>query len=213
MSHTIVRKLFDAWESLFHKVFRLQEIQPGEEHLFYISKRRYIGKPFTVDGVFVRLFDPVVELHFNNDIIERALHSDPNVVRAMVQLLREARKTMPLLASALQGHRYRDAKALYGITFIHRGIERFGFQTLPMPGTLSRRLTSWHLTNLLKMLNPDADHILETHKDVLVPKLVVASKQHIIEQFAEGAEGTQIDSSKSSSASSSFDNQKYMLHI
>lgn len=195
MSRKAIRKLFDLWETLFHVALHLEDIEPGVEHLFYISKRMYFGRSFTVDGVTVRTFDPVIELHFNNDMVEGALRADPNVVRAMIQLLRQARQTMPVLAGAIQSPRYRKAKALYGITFIHRGIDRFGFHTLPLSNGVTKRITTWHLTNILRMLNPDADHILETHREVLEPKLVVASKEHIIEQF-----GRVFDSESSSVA-------------
>lgn len=187
MPNRAVRLVFDVWESLFHKAFHLEEIEPGVEHLFFIALRRYSGQPFEVDGVKVRPGDRVVELHMNNDVVERALREDDNVVRATVQLLRKARQSMPALSRAIQQAKYRDAAALYGISFIHRGIERFGFHTLPLPDGLSKSLTTWHLTNVLKMLNPDAEHILETHHDVLQPKLVVASKQRIVELFAEHA--------------------------
>lgn len=184
MPSRAVRTVFNLWESLFHRAFHLEDIEPGVEHLFFIAKRRYMGRPFEVDGVHVRSGDKVVELHVNNDMVEHALREDGNIVRAMVQLLRQARTSMPALARAIQSERYADTEALYGITMIHRGIERFGFHTHPLPDGISKSLTTWHLTNVLKMLNPDAEHLLQTHHDVLYPKLVVASKARIIELFA-----------------------------
>lgn len=183
MPNRVVRAVFNVWESLFHRAFHLEEIEPGVEHLFFIAKRRYIGRPFEVDGVQVRSGDIVIELHVNNEMVEHILREDGNVVRAMVQLLRHARQSMPMLTKAVQQEKYQSAMALYGVTFIHRGIDRFGFHTLPLTGMLSKSVTKWHLTNVLKMLNPDANHLLETHPDVLQPKLVVASKATLVELF------------------------------
>ncbi|WP_067621792.1 YkoP family protein [Alicyclobacillus acidiphilus] len=197
MPNPALRAVFDMWESFFHHAFRLEDLEPGVEHLFYIAKRRYMGRPFEVDGVKVRSGDRVVELHVNNDMVERALREDSNVVRAMVQLLRQARTSMPALARAIQSPRYAETQALYGITMIHRGIERFGFHTLPLPDGISKSLTTWHLTNVLRMLNPDADHLIQTHHDVLQPKLVVASKARIIELFS--TPGHQVKDTDSSS--------------
>ncbi|SDW49944.1 hypothetical protein SAMN04489725_1075 [Alicyclobacillus hesperidum] len=186
MPSRALRAVFDVWESLFHRAFRLEDLEPGTEHLFFVAKRRYFGRGFEVDGIRVNPGDRVVELHVNNDMVERALREDGNVVRAMVQLLRQARISMPALARAVQRERFADAQVLYGVTMIHRGIERFGFHTYPLPNGIAKSLTTWHLTNVLKMLNPDANHIIETHHDVLQPKLVVASKAKIIEMFGEG---------------------------
>lgn len=188
MPNRFVRYIFDTWESLFHKMFRLQEIEPGVEHLFYIARRRYIGRPFTVDGVDVRFFDPIIELHMNNDMLERNLRQDENTVRAMIQLIRQARqKSIPALVRAIQDEKYNDCKAFYGITLINRGIERFGFQTRPLEDGMSKRMTTWHLKNILKMLNPDAKSIIQNHPDMLEPKMVVASKYSLISLLYNGS--------------------------
>ncbi|AEJ43921.1 YkoP family protein [Alicyclobacillus acidocaldarius] len=187
MPNRAARAVFDAWEALFHRALHLEELEPGTEHLFFVARRRYLGRTFEVDGIVVRPGDPVVEMHMNNALIERALREDANIVRAIVRLLRQARVSLPALAKAVQHEKFEDAQVLYGITMIHRGIEHFGFHTYPLRNPFVRAVTSWHLTNILKMVNPDADHILQTHRDVLQPKLVVASKQKIIEMFGEGA--------------------------
>lgn len=179
------RKLFEGWEALFHRMFRLQELVAGEEHLFYIAKRKYMGKSFVVDGVSVGPGDTVIELHFNNEIVERLLVQNDNLVRAMVQLILQARKSMPALVEAVQAPQYADVHALYGITFINRGIERFGFHTRPMQSGFTKKLTTWHLKNVLRMYNPDADHVITAHEDVLEPKIVVASKARLIELFGQ----------------------------
>lgn len=185
MPNRVVRFLFDTWESLFHKAAGLREIEPGQQHLFFIARRKYLGEPFSIDGVEVRPRDLVIELHFNNEMVEQALRADDNIVRAMIQILREARQSMPALARAIGQEEFREAKALYGITFIHRGIERFGFETRDIPSGLSKAITSWHLKNVLRMLNPSGEQIIHTHASVLQPKLVVASKERIIKQFLE----------------------------
>ncbi|EPZ52497.1 YkoP family protein [Alicyclobacillus acidoterrestris] len=184
MPRRVVRRVFDVWEAMFHRMFRLEDIEPGAEHLFYITKRKYTGRPFSVDGVSVKRFDPVIEMHMNNQLVERALREDENVVRAMVVLIRQARRSLPALARALQAEKYQDAKALYGITFIHRGIDHFGFQTLPLNAhSLMTRLTKWHLKNVLRMLNPHAEDIFRTHSELLEPRLVVASKASIVARY------------------------------
>ncbi|WAH38799.1 YkoP family protein [Alicyclobacillus dauci] len=183
MATRAFRFVFDAWESLFHKMFHLEEIEPGVEHLFFIAKRRYFGRPFVVEDVTVKSGDIVIELHMNNSVVERVLTKDENIVRAMVQLIRQARESMPVLAKAIEHEKYERAAALYGITFIHRGIDRFGFHTLPISDGVSKRITTWHLRNVLRILNPHANDIFSTHADVLEPKLVVASKRQIIELF------------------------------
>src|SRR5579875_2925292 len=120
------------WEHSFHKVFGLEPIKPGEEHLFFIAKRTYLGRRFTVDGMVVKPFDKVIELHMNNDLLAEVLRSESQLVGIAVRLINEAKKSLPLLAEAISQKQFASISVVYGVTFIHRGIQRFGFQALPV---------------------------------------------------------------------------------
>jgi hypothetical protein len=180
---TLKRQLLLTWEILFHWAAHLKELKPGETHLFYIARRRYIGRGFTVDGVAVRLFDKVVELHMNNEMIKDIVSREPQLMAVAVRILQETRRSLPVLAEMLNSSEYDDIKALYGVTLINRGLDRFGLSVFPLRGNLTVRLTNWHLKNIFELINPAAKRLIAEHPESFEPKLVAASRDHFIATF------------------------------
>ncbi|GGJ09928.1 hypothetical protein GCM10010885_18830 [Alicyclobacillus cellulosilyticus] len=179
--------LWMAWERVFAWMARLHPLRPGERHMFFIARRRYLGHPFVVDGVEVRRFDPVLELHMNNEILMEGLREGGPLFGVIVKLLQEAKRSLPVLAERAMDEEFRDVRVLYGVTFIHRGVERMGFTSFPIRNRLLCRLTTWYLHQLLRIVNPHADELLATHADAFVPKVVAISKARLVQMY--GAEG------------------------
>ena len=67
-------------DSLVRVVARIKHLEQGESHLFCIAKHRYLGRPFSVDGVCVRRFDPVIEIHMNNKRLAQVMREQDSVV-------------------------------------------------------------------------------------------------------------------------------------
>lgn len=182
MKGTIVRVVWRVWEALFRAFFGVRPLVPGESHLFLIATRRYRGRPFSVDGIDIRRGDRVIELHLNNEMVLDLLREEQkSLIGTTVKLLREAQHSLPILAQALSSAKYEREHVLYGVTFIHRGIGRLGFHTIPLGSALLERVTAWHLRNIFEIVNPQAKSMLETHPDAFVPKMVAMSKERLIE--------------------------------
>lgn len=186
MATRLVRAIWGTWENVFRAAGRVRPLKPGETYLFCIAKRRYFGRPFTVDGILVRRFEPIIELHMNNDLLLKELREQPNLVGLAVKLLQEMRRALPVLAERAASSEFEYTRVLLGITFVHRGVERFGFHALPLRHPVMRALASWHLRRVYQFVNPGADTLFETHASAFVPKLVVISKQRLMEQVAKG---------------------------
>jgi hypothetical protein len=172
-------RFWDVWEAGFRTLFGVKPIRPGFEDLFYVSKTRYLGHPFTIDGIQVRRLEPVVELHVNNALVARVLKEERNILASAVKLLQLARQSLPALAELMAQPEFQDVRVLYGVTFIHRGIERLGFQAFPIRNRLVAPLTRWYLRQVLRAFNPDADRLLLAHPDAFVPKLVAISRERL----------------------------------
>lgn len=186
MGRYIVFHVWKTWEFLFRFLGRVRPLRRNEPYLFYIAKRRYLGRSFDVDGITVHRFDVVVELHMNNAMLVRTLRDQTSLVGLAVYLVKETRRALPVLAERLSSSQFQGVKALYGITFIHRGVERFGFRILPIRRPLIRRLATWHLTNVFRIVNPNAEAILRDHASVFEPKMVAMSKKHLLSFYGPG---------------------------
>lgn len=190
MARQIVFWVWKAWEFLFRFFGHVRPLSKDEPYLFYVATRRYMGKPFVVDGITVRRFDTVVELHMNNALLVDTLRNQSSLVGLAVKLVQEAKRSLPVLAENLTAPQYEEAQVLYGITFIHRGIERFGFQSLPIHRVWLRKLATWHLTHVFKIVNPNAEKILLQHPGVFEPKMVAISKEQLLATYGPGNQPT-----------------------
>lgn len=188
MAQKVVFWIWKAWEFLFRFFGHVRPLRKDEPYLFYVAKRRYLGKPFVVDGVTVKRFDLVVELHMNNSYLVNKLRHQTGLVGLAVQLVQEAKRSLPVLAESLSASKFDDVQVIYGITFIHRSVERFGFHTLPIQRQFWRNLATWHLTHVFRIVNPNADQILLHHPGVFEPKMVAISKEHLLSAYGPGSQ-------------------------
>jgi hypothetical protein len=179
----IHRMVWRSCDSLFRVAARVKHLDEGESHLFCITQHRYLGRPFSVDGVEVRRFDPVIEIHMNNQRLNQVIHEEDAVVSLAARLIKETRRSLPALANCMASHKYQKVKILYGTTLIHRGVERFGFSTHPIQSPTIHRFLAWYLRNILRMSNPSAHALSKSHPDICNPKIVAISKQRLIQEY------------------------------
>jgi hypothetical protein len=172
-----------SWDLLFRVAARIKHLEKGESHLFCITQRRHLGRPFAVDGVCVRRFDPVIEIHMNNKFLAQVMREQDSVVSLAARLVKEARRSLPALANCVAAQKYQKVKILYGTTLIHRGVERFGFSTHPIQSPTTRRFLAWYLCNILRMANPNAYVLSKSQPDIFNPKIVAISKQRLIQAY------------------------------
>lgn len=184
MAGETFRKLWMAWERLFRFAAHVQSLEDSEEHLFYVAKRRYMGHSFTVDGISVQTFDPVIELHMNNELLSQILSDETSMVRLAIRLISEAKRSLPALARHVSSSEYEREQVLYGTTFIHRSVERFGFSTFPFYWRWSEKLFTRYLQLVFRAVNPKAVDLLKTHSETFVPRVVAISKEKLVQLHA-----------------------------
>ncbi len=180
--HSLVWRSCD---SLVRVATRIKPLERGESFLFCITKHRYLGRPFSVDGVCVQRFDPVIEIHLNNKLVAQVILEEHSVVGLAKRLIKEARRSLPALAHCVASPKYQKVKILYGTTLIHRGVKPFGFSTYDIHSPTIRRFLAWYLRNILRMANPNAYVLSKSHPDIFNPKIVAISKQRLIQEYGE----------------------------
>jgi hypothetical protein len=181
--HSIVWRSCDA---LVRAAARIKHVEQGDsQYIFCVAKHRYLGRPFSVDGVCVRRFDPVIEIHMNNKFSAQILLEEDSVVSLAARLIKEAKRSLPALAHCVASQKFQKAKIVYGTTFIHRGVQRFGFSTYPIHSPTARRFLAWYLRNILRVSNPSAYVWAKAHPDIFTPKIVAISKQRLIQSYGE----------------------------
>lgn len=135
------------------------------------------------DGTLLAPGDRVIELHLNNDFLQKLTTTGRSLEATAMALLRETRRSLPLLARTIsQDPACQGTKALIGITMIHRGTTQLGFTVYDLSPFI-RFMVAWYQRWLLFLLHPGGLSHLRRQWSKLVPKKVVISKQELLRRY------------------------------
>ncbi|MFP4978984.1 polysaccharide deacetylase family protein [Paenibacillus sp. CN-4] len=166
--------LWLGWEKLFHAMFQLKTVHPEDPFLHY-RLRDYQGHTVTTDeGVVLTKNDPIIELHIDNrELFEMGVRSR-STAQLAIRMIRRMERDLPALADQVVADpRLLGAKALYGVSMINRGPEKFGFSVLDLPDGLFARSTTLYLRILMSVIHPAGGNRLKERSDLLVPKMML----------------------------------------
>ncbi|MEG6521859.1 polysaccharide deacetylase family protein [Desulfotomaculum sp. 1211_IL3151] len=179
-----LRRLWQVWEMCFARMAGLKSAGNDEHVLFRLAVRNYRGKVMQLpDGTLLTPGDRVIELHLNNDFLQKLTTTGRSLEATAMALLRETRRSLPLLARAIsQDPACQGTKALIGITMIHRGTSQLGFTVCDLSPFI-RFMVAWYQRWLLFLLHPGGLSHLRRQWSKLVPKKVVISKQELLRRY------------------------------
>lgn len=180
----LVVGLWLAWEQVFQFLFQLKTISPADPFLHY-RLRKYQGQTVHMDnGETLSKGDKVIELHIDNrQLFEIGVHSRSSAQLA-IRMIRRMEKDLPVLAQHIASDLdLAEAKALYGVSMINRGPEKFGFMVLDLPSGLFASSTKFYLSILLSVIHPSGGARLKVRSEVLVPKMMLMPISQLLDQM------------------------------
>lgn len=180
-------KLWLGYEKLFHVVFGLKTASEAKPVLHFRA-RPYHGETMVLDdGVTLQHDDQVLELHFDNQHLYDIGHSSKSSVHLAIKLIRDVEKALPEIAAYVaERPELQQIKALYGVSFIHRGPEQFGFTVRDLPKGLFSWMTKRYLKLLLRVIHPMGQNRLRQQSDQLVPKTITMSMEYLMKRYGPG---------------------------
>lgn len=146
--------LWLQWERAFHVIFRLKTVGDVKDAAFHYRVTTYNGEDVIfAEGGRVAKGDRIAELHFDNKKLSTIAAASKSPVATGIRMLREVEQALPLLANQLAADiEANDIKAVYGVTMIHRGADRLGFEIFQLPEGLFARSTRIYLRILIRVL-------------------------------------------------------------
>lgn len=176
--------LWLAWEQVFQLLFSLKTISPSDPFLHY-RLRKYQGRAVRMEnGEMLDKGDKVIELHIDNrQLFELGLHSRSSAQLA-IRMIRRMEKDLPVLAERIAADmNLAEAKALYGVSMLNRGPEKFGFMVLDLPNGWFARSTKFYLSILMSVIHPAGGARLKERSEVLIPKMILMPVSQLLDQM------------------------------
>ncbi|TDL70711.1 polysaccharide deacetylase family protein [Paenibacillus amylolyticus] len=178
--------LWLGWEKLFHWVYHLRTASPEDPMLHFRSRVYHGARVEMNDGHVIQNGDPVIELHFDNQKLFELGVTSRSSMHLAIRMIRTMEQQLPDLARmvALEPE-LRSAKAIYGVSMINRGPEKFGFtiQELP-PGPFSAA-SKVYLKLLLSVIHPAGTNRLKQRTEQLVPKMIAMPLDLLLERYGQ----------------------------
>lgn len=178
--------LWLGWEKLFHWVYHLRTASPEDPMLHFRSRVYHGARVEMDDGHVIQNGDPVIELHFDNQKLFELGVTSRSSMHLAIRMIRTMEQQLPDLARmvALEPE-LRSAKAIYGVSMINRGPEKFGFtiQELP-PGPFSAA-SKVYLKLLLSVIHPAGTKRLKQRTEQLVPKMIAMPLDLLLERYGQ----------------------------
>ncbi|SFE26560.1 Peptidoglycan/xylan/chitin deacetylase, PgdA/CDA1 family [Paenibacillus catalpae] len=186
------RTMVGGWllyEKLFHLVFRLKHVG-GENSCFHYRVIKYHGEPIKLaDNGYLKNGDKIVEMHFDNKMLSSIALQSSSPLATGIKLLREMDHALPELARAVaKDPEAEGVRAAYGVTMIHRGADRIGFQVEPLPDGLFARTTRIYLKILTSVLtNKQQNARGKAKRDSIRPHMLLMPLEQLLMFAVNGA--------------------------
>ncbi|MBT2712512.1 hypothetical protein J7E23_06675 [Pseudomonas sp. ISL-88] len=127
--------LLSIWyvlDPLYFFFTRLTLIDKHKSNVFRVRLTRYKGKEVVLsDGTRIKKNDILVKIHLHNVKLLKELQHIESAVRRGFMIYQKVYQSMPHLADYIHQHKRKDEiKGVIGITMLHKGAARLGFEVM-----------------------------------------------------------------------------------
>lgn len=175
--------LLNAWnvvDPIYYHFTRLNYIldHNQEKTLFRVRLTRYKGRRIILnDKTVINKNDLLLKIHLHNVRLLSELHHINSDMRRAVYIYHMIKDALPRLAHYVESHeRARDIKGIIGITTLHRGAIRLGFEVWPIKNKFYRTFKTSTFVLINKLANNPIHH---------QPVYLFMSKQQLKTKYAE----------------------------
>ncbi|MEN6351759.1 MAG: polysaccharide deacetylase family protein [Syntrophomonas sp.] len=175
----LIYTIWEKWERIFARIYNIERI--SATNILRVSRTHYKGPElYTSQGQLLATRGDIVgEIHLTNSRLAR---SENNSLKTGVQVLKQARESLPELAKYIEGNpAYQEIKVLTGLSIINQGVKGLGFQVQDVRPTLFNKMVNMLQHLIYRVYNPTGK--LDSKKQNDHPQLVWISKSQLIERW------------------------------
>jgi peptidoglycan-N-acetylglucosamine deacetylase len=179
-------RLLESW---FRRTYHIEPVDDRPDGLLAYNLYVYRGPEVRLqDGEVVRDGDQVMEMHFRREAL-LPLIADGNPRRMGIALLRLGDRDFPKVGLLLEEDpRLAEVRAVHALTLFHRGIQRFGFEVVPVREWWAERWFTWYHRMLMARDHAHGRAHVRANQEKLVTRHIWISRAEMIHRY--GRAGT-----------------------
>ncbi|MGV3489154.1 MAG: YkoP family protein [Tuberibacillus sp.] len=177
-----VLSLWSLWDPLYYGFSHLTVLDNDRKNgVFRVKLVRYKGHSVTLmDGTHIQKNDLLVKIHLHNVRLLKDMYQIESEFRKGLFIYKKIKDSLPKLAQFVQNHeRMDEIKGIVGISMLHQGSERLGFEIHSIFNRFYRlfKTTAQYPIHLLS-----SDHPFRTHKRAR-PEYLFMSKATLMNRY------------------------------
>ncbi|QHZ45828.1 MULTISPECIES: YkoP family protein [Bacillus] len=124
--------IWSVIDPFYYFFSRLTLIDKNKRSIFRVRLTKYKGIDVILsDGTVIKKNDVLIKIHLHNIKLIKELQNIESAVRRGIIIYQKACVSMPILAQYVKSHKHTDQiKGIIGITTLHKGVERLGFEAV-----------------------------------------------------------------------------------
>jgi hypothetical protein len=136
----------------------IRPLKADDSGIIRFSLHRYKGPTRVLnDGSEVKIGDTLIELHMSNDWFKRRRNLNLRISQSPWEILNSFEVDLRLLAQQVVDGEFQGVAALRGVTFLHTGAKRLGFQVDELPDSLWKKGARFYMAGLVRIYNLRTD--------------------------------------------------------
>lgn len=176
--------LWPVIDKLLRMVYHIRPLRADDSGVICLELRHYKGPPVILsDGTEVKAGDKIIELHLNNSWFKQRRKLNQEASSLPWEVLGRFEQDFNFLAEQIAGGMFEGVTALHGVTFVHAGARRLGFQINELPNTLRKRCIRFYLTGLRQIYGLQPEVEFKAKGEPLEIKEVWLSRAALLRRF------------------------------
>ncbi len=129
-----------------------------EGNIFRIRLTKYKGREIILsDGTKINKNDILVKIHLHNVKLLKELKDIKSEIKKIKMIYRYVQKSLPGVESYIRScYRYDEIKGIIGITHLHKGSERLGFEMIDITNPIYKWFKRFAFLSIGFLSNPNS---------------------------------------------------------
>ncbi len=178
--------LWGLLDPIYFYFTRLHYLKRGDGYpcIFRVRLTRYKGHEVVLsDGTTIKRNDMLVKIHLHNVHLLKSTQGISSEFRRAIITYKHVKESMPYVALYVQKHfQNKDIKGVIGITMLHRGTEKLGFEIHSIYNGLYKRLKQFIQYPML-LLSHSTQSL--QNKDKPYPVYIFMSKDCLLNKYGK----------------------------
>ncbi|WP_241558981.1 YkoP family protein [Oceanobacillus halophilus] len=175
--------IWDLIDPVYYHFSRLEYIENkrGERTIMRVRLTKYKGRDLRLkDGTEIHKNDLLIKIHLHNVKLLKQIHAYDNELRRALVTYKSVQDSMPSIVNYIQLMGYTNKiKGLIGITTLHKGCQKLGFEVYP----IRNKYYKWF--KQIALLPIYFLSCKKFNKEVPVPMYLLMSKDTLYKNYNE----------------------------